>query len=461
MGRMNNGGRLTLPGLDQVAGDARYVGQALMDAGDTGERFGTNDAGDSEWQDAETVNVREYRIAGDGTDETAKLQSLVDAIRTRTQRRVRVYFPMPPDRYAVTDAITPNAGGMRFEGESRETGIEQQTPDTPVFRWDGAPEGNRDNVQFARLTLTHANAPTAVTTQQYGIQIRSGVAGTDSYSWNSWLFDDLQVENTYVGIGTWADSGGVAALWASHWRDILFLSTIHNVIKLNNDPSTSILGQPHNTFDHIDVLNYNPAIINDGAVFNIEAGTGAVFNHINVEDWHDRQLTFSGGTYAVINGWRTERSRFDSAFASIFYLANGQFVFNGVDFGLSRVNHPSGLVRIIHADGGAHVVINGFTGYRDAANSTTSNTVAMLWAPAGTAVYADAITPGSGFSSHLPSAYGDGQYGIRRYNGRPPAWDVLPTAGVGYDGQLARVKGPPDSLNYCDDAGAGYAWRTI
>src|SRR4030095_8630989 len=110
---------------------------------------------------------------------------------------------------------------------------------------------------------------------------------------------------------------------------------------------------------NIDVLNdYTPTVVSNSSAFRFTGVTGLVMHDINVEGWYDELITISGGTYATLNGIRTERHRITKITnPNIIYLANGQYDVAGVGMDGMYCNHASGTPRLINADVGAQVSV--------------------------------------------------------------------------------------------------------
>lgn len=442
----------------------------LTGSGVPGQRLALDQDGAAVWRDAEIVNVREYGVLGDGADETAAIQALLDAMKSGVVKRRRLIFPEPVGgtEYVITAALKPDQGRIAIEGASRfGCVINQHTANTPVLLWDDDGGGDRAYIRVAHLTLKHNNAPDATTTQQYGIQFRANPDGTAAsgagYFQND--FTALDIRRAYVGIGAWASGTGTCPIWATRCRGVNFFDTKHHAIKLTSEPSSGVIGQPFNTISHVGVFNSDAAIVNEAEAIRVIGGTGIAIHHLNVEDWRNELLYASGGSYLTLAGLRTERHVLDrDGGQNVIYLASGQFDLSGIDFGHTIIKHASGTARIVRADAGALVSVRAGSFFRDA-SSTSNGTTASLWAPGGTAMTADGIVVNNGVNLFLGSAFGDGQYGLIRVNGLPPAWDAAPTASASYRGRSYRAEGGASvaDVEYrcLKSAADAYAWKAV
>lgn len=444
----------------------------LTGHGAVGQRLTPDSAGRPAWRDAEIINVREYGILGDGSDEYATIQALLDAIADGTTRRRRLVFPESSsgDYYTISDTLTPDNGEIAIEGVGpRKSRIQQTTPNIPILQWTSdQPNGIARDIRVANLSLSFEDAPDGTTTQQYAIQFRSSADGSATSGAGYYLmhFENLDIYRAYVGIGAYATGTGTCPLWSTHFENLTFRDTKHHAIKLTNTPGTGSLGQPANVFTNINVLNYGTGFLSDDAAIAIASGTGVTINGLNVEDWQNQILYIVGGSFTTINGLRTERHDLTTNGGfDVLYLSNGVFTLNGVDFQNLRFAHTSGVARLIRAANSAKVIVNGVICSRSS-SSTSTQTTALAWAPAGTEVTVNgALLNDAYVTRYLGNAYGDGQHGLVQYNGKPPVWDSEPAASSTYRGRIYRTEGGTgvaDVVRICTkDAADAYGWRDL
>lgn len=445
----------------------------VVNPGVQGQALALDANGIGAWRDAEVVNVREYGILGDATNEYAKIQGLIDAIRTGAQKRRAIIWPDPPGaKYVIDTPIDVDMANIFIKGAHRGVAIEQSTANQPVFRWTGDLSATLSNVRFEHLTIRHAALADAATTKQYGIMFRPDAATTGTSGGGAYLmaFIDCWFNQCYVGIGQDTSGSGTFPIWSTLYRDLVFRDTKQNAIKLQ---SAGNQGQPNIVIDHVDVLNYNTANLSTGPAIMAKAVTGLTIMGLNVEDWQDQILNIQGGSTTVINGLRTERHDLMTNAIHVLYFANGQFMVNGVDLSGLRIQHGTGVsqaVNLVRADVGAKVTVNGMTASKSLTGYTpTAGRVAMLSGDPSTFshIYADGIVDNQAnlvFGIMPTTGFGGGPHAIVRYNGMPPTWDALPPASSIYRGRLGRIEGSAgvaDTVQICEkNAADAYVWRT-
>lgn len=423
----------------------------------------------------EVINVNAYDIWGDDTNEHAAIQSLFDAVRTGSHKRKVIFFPEPTGaRYVVDAPIDVDMAGICIRGAHRgAVSIQQSTPNTPVLRWTGDLSAGLHSVKVCDLRLSHAALASSSDTKQYGIMFRPDAATTGTSANGAYLmmFEDIWFTNCYVGIGQDTSGSGTFPIWSTLFRDLVFRDTKLNAIKLQ---SAGNQGQPNIVIEHVDVLNYDTTNLSTGPAIIAKAVSGLTMSGLNIEDWQDQILNIQGGTFTAINGLRTERHDLMTSATNVLYLANGEFVLNGVDLSGLRIQHGTSVantVKLVKADAGTHVVVNGLRASKAASGYTpTAGRVAVLAGSptTGAWIYADGVRddPANNvLGVAATSGFSGEPHAIRRYNGRPPAWDAAPTASSTYRGMTYRVEGAAgvaDALYICEkDAADAYAWRAL
>lgn len=402
-----------------------------------------------------SVNVTKYGLSGVGAIASAIAEAIASGAR-------RVYIP--PGTFDISAPIKPNAGQIEFFGESRSTSIIRQlTADTPVFQWENSTVGDKHSITVKSMYLKNANLPTISTTQQYGIQFRSDAAGTavDGSGYYLSRFEDLRIDNSYVGVGQYVSGAGTCFLWGNVYRDLLFFDTIHNAIKMRGGSG----GQPMDVLDNVHVLNYSIGAITDDYAIDAAGANGLLINGLNVEDWRNKIIWCDGMSTGVINGLRTERIVIDNnSFPRMIGLNNGNYVLNGADLDLV-VKHASGYARLIFAAGAAQVSARAINAHKNPSGSTTTTGIQLLGGDSTSTIDYSAISVDSAVAKYLPSVWGTDMYSRKREDGQAPEVDVLPSASATYRGREFRVlggAGAADVTSRCrKNAADAYEWVAI
>jgi hypothetical protein len=412
---------------------------------------------------AQWIDPLEYGITFDGvTDDTAAWNSLFDGIRDNTESRRRVVCPRGTSK--ITGVINVTCNEIVVEGQGNKlTIIKQFTGNTPIFLWDDETVGSA-NAVFRRMRLTWNTAPTTATTQQYGVQFRATPAATGGLGWGYYLniFEDLEIEGAYVGIGAYIVSGS-CPVWSSVFRDITLWSTIHSAFSF---PVGSSGGQPHLRFERINVLNYQGRIhgdfnqANDHVALFVEACTGLTVDQFNVEDW-THNVWYVGGQSAILSGLRVERWVGAAANPAICVISGPGHVINGMSLESLTLNH-TGVLRLVRVESaGSSVAINGLY----AAVAAGAGSSAAIDGADGTFATVNAISVGSPIAQYFASGFGPGVYCRVSVNGLPPEVDALPAASAAYRKRMFTIiggAGVADVTYRCrKNAANAYEWYAI
>lgn len=346
-----------------------------------------------------TGNVRDYGALGNGqsddTDAVAKaINSAIMSPRradgsplgTRT-----VYFPGGTYRVARTFKI--NAGQISFVGEGKgQSIVEQVKPNIPAFLWDASvTDGWFHSVRFAHMMIRNVNPPTSATPDQWGIRFQAGDGSLiEGSGLHHSTFDNLAVENMYVGIGTYRTTGSYP-IWSTTFRDCWFRNTKHTAIKLD-----SPIGQPANRIEHCSITNNDPTIVADGPAISSMGGLGLTISDLNVEDWSDTILVIGGGGVVRLSGLRSERHTFRTPGAIAYYLSRSIFDVGQVDFDSYRAQHK-GTAYVLRVTDKAVCNLRGVNVTKDVEHSTPNNLTVFLSDEVGSTlawgVRLDANTP--------------------------------------------------------------------
>lgn len=387
---------------------------------------------------------------------TTALNAITSAIAAGTETRRNILIP---DQYDIAGAWTVDLGQVNIFGLHREScGLRQTTANVPVMQWLTEGTGDRHSINVSRLGLTHSTAPTASTTQQYGIQFRATADGTlgAGYGYYYSLFDTLKFEYCYIDIGQYTATGGICPIWSSTFRRgrsrDCYLGSVRLVSAGNS-------GQPALTIDRWQA--YNPGIVPGGPAIEIKAGGGARLLSPNIEDWHNNGIFIHGGGTAIIDAPRFERHTLSAANTGAVRLESDSFTVRQMDFHASTI---SGTVSAIFELSAAHLTLDGIGIVSD---STTGTCQLIKGVFPNSSVIQNRVDLGtSGVNEYMVSGWGEGGVYTRlSVDGGVPDVDVLPTASADFRGRMMRVEGGAtvaDSTSICEkNATDAYVWRAI
>lgn len=167
--------------------------------------------------DGAPVNINDFGVVGDGSDETTEIQAFFDYIKTNNRRG---YIPKPTSFYGTTDTISlTNCRGVVIECETAIDRIEQESyfkrlsGTNPMFDFEGASQlvlrnfsvdgnslatkglilkGNASN-RVTHCTFDNLNVVGCTT---YGLEIGE----TSAYQWDAAVFNNCWISSNAIGI---------------------------------------------------------------------------------------------------------------------------------------------------------------------------------------------------------------------------------------------------------------------
>jgi len=412
------------------------------------------------------LNVENHgvRTTNTASQNAIALNGLFASIRSGAEPSRRVFFP---SLYSVDTTILVNQSDLELFGVTRErSGLTSTTANIPVLRWNDEKNGER-NIHVHDLWLGNSTNPTALTTQQYGIQFRATVDGTGGliYGYHNCAFTDLWFSKQYIGIGEYSTGTGKVVIWATEFRRIVGQDIKYGLIRLVSSTSA---GQPRLVISDIDVLNYG-AVRNDpggGYAIEVSAANGLSLRDVNIEKWKGTAIYIVGGAGGHLSNLRIEWQDHSLATDTVVTLVDGHFTVDNAVISFESIGGggPQSIFYIVGANDSAR--ISGVS--VSTIDPTPTGTMELIRAPAGVKVEL------SGFSNQIPSVLSEylpvgwgepGSYARTSVNGSPPAIDVLPTASATYRGRMFRVEGGAgvaDVTYICrKDAANAYGWVAI
>ena len=172
--------------------------------------------------DGAPVNIRDFGVVGDGTDETAAIQDFFDYLKANNRKG---YIPKPSSFYGTTDTISmTNCEGVVVECETAIDRISQDayfkriSGTNPMFDFEGASQlvlrnfsvdgnslatkglilkGNAGN-RVTHCTFDNLNVAACTT---YGLEI-GNVAGNQ---WDAAVFNNCWISSN--GVNIWIEGG--------------------------------------------------------------------------------------------------------------------------------------------------------------------------------------------------------------------------------------------------------------
>lgn len=413
------------------------------------------------------VNVENHgvRTTNTAAQNAAALNTLLANIRTGSEPSRRVFLPA---LYAVDTTILANLNNIEIFGANRGvSGLVQQTANIPALRWNDEGAGDRTSIHVHDLRFGNAIVPTAATSQQYGIQIRSTVDGIGGagFGYYACCFESLWFDKQYIGIGSWTGTGGICPVWSTEFRRIVGQDIKRSLIYLVSDGNS---GQPRLVIADIDVLNYNTVLNDRGtSAIEVKAGAGLSLRDVNIEKWIGNAIYLYGGFGAHLSNMRFEHQDFATAGDSLISLSGGHFTINDTVVSFATVDNGSPQSIFFLFDGAnTSAAINGVS--LTTIDATPTGTGQLIRAVAGSKVSLSGFvnTIPSVFVEYLPAAWGEGGRLVRTsVDGYPPSIDALPAAAATYRGRLFRVEGAAgvaDATYECrKDAANAYAWVAI
>jgi hypothetical protein len=167
--------------------------------------------------DGAPVNIFDFGVVGDGSDETAAIQNFFDYIKANNRKG---YIPKPPSFYGTTDTINlTNCRGIIIECETAIDRIEQESyfkrlsGTNPMFNFEGASQlvlrnfsvdgnslatiglilkGNASN-RVTHCTFDNLNVVLCTT---YGLEIGE----VSAFQWDAAVFNNCWISSNAIGI---------------------------------------------------------------------------------------------------------------------------------------------------------------------------------------------------------------------------------------------------------------------
>ncbi len=401
-----------------------------------------------------------------GGNDLAGLQAKLDEAIA-----ANVPFELPSSRtyHIAGGSLILDAPYVRmFGGSRRGTRIIQDTANTPILLWNNiaGEGGGASGSHIAGLALEHAADPSGATTQQYAIQVRPNPDGTTIEGGGLYnvTFEDLEIDKAYVGIGAYATGSGRVPIWNAVFSNLKMDRILHSLLRLNGGGST-VVGSPAVLIEHLSGTGGASPLTTDGPALDIAGVRGLVVNGFNLEDWHNKVLTVSGGGAFSINGLRLERHRLTGSTPIVLEVQDSEFSINGWEG--SFYQQASTYARIVHATN-SHVDMSAINLERDAgADSTTTNPLVLANGDPtnSTIAIGGHRLSGTNFIEYLETGWGTGLFARVSVMGRAPVVDALPAASSTYRGRKFRTEGGsgvPDTEMVClKDAADAYAWTAV
>jgi len=256
------------------------------------------------------VNALDYGVVGDdSTDDTAALQSWVEAVVAAQGRGF-----LPTGTYKITDTITvPSGYGWEIHGENKNyTTIKQYTDNTPILQLGTTAGASSHSYVLDNLHLQFANAQPATNTSGNCITFEGPNTGDTSVAYNC-RYTRLQFTNAYYGFKY---KSGVFGPWGCRFDDF-WMGTMSGGL-LENTGATG--GCPNNVWGRMS-LNCSGAA---GPIFNQWRGTNLAVEALEFlnADQGPNLITTSSGFTASIQSMKLELATYTAAQALFNFTGN-------------------------------------------------------------------------------------------------------------------------------------------
>jgi hypothetical protein len=178
------------------------------------------------------------------------------------------------------------------------------------------------SITFGDLSLTYNVQQTSANTGAIALCFTKVVAGIGN-GWYYWRVRDLQVDKAHIGIGIGGPGAtGTLPVWNCDFDRVVMSAISMTCVRLIS-PTT--IGMPINTFRQFTHLGGGVTPV--GPAIELQA-CQVKFDGLDIEDWFGRLLYADGGETVVIEGLHTERHHLNTT-APMFEIADQALVILG------------------------------------------------------------------------------------------------------------------------------------